>query len=92
MHALRWLTATTSSRDPTLMVKGWNQAALTDPDKGGREQLGWQLAGQIGARIVPRQRRGRNMQWRVQRASCREVVIAIRFYSAKTLYKLSASF
>jgi hypothetical protein len=39
-------------------LKGWNQAAPTDPDEGGGEKLaGWQLAGQIGARIVPRQRR-----------------------------------
>jgi hypothetical protein len=36
-------------------LKGWNQATPTDTDKGGREQLGWQLAGQVGARIVPRQ-------------------------------------
>jgi hypothetical protein len=43
-------------------LKGWNQATPTDPDEGHREQLGWQLAGQVGARIVPRQRRGRNMQ------------------------------
>jgi hypothetical protein len=43
-------------------LKGWNQAAPTDPDEGGGEQLGWQLAGQLGARIVPRQRRSRNMQ------------------------------
>jgi hypothetical protein len=43
-------------------MKGWNQAAPTDPDEGGGEQLGWQLAGQIGARIVPRQRRSINMQ------------------------------
>ncbi len=43
-------------------LKGWNDAALTDPDEGGGEQLGWQLAGQVGARIVPRQRRSRNMQ------------------------------
>ncbi len=43
-------------------LKGWNHAARTDPDEGGREQLGWQLAGQVGARIVPRQRRSRNMQ------------------------------
>ncbi len=43
-------------------LKGWNQAAPTDPDKGGREQLGWKLAGQVGARTVPRQRRGSNMQ------------------------------
>jgi hypothetical protein len=35
-------------------LKGWNHAAPTDPDKGGREQLSWQLTGQIGARIVPR--------------------------------------
>jgi hypothetical protein len=80
VQALRRLTATTSSRDPTLMVKergaaaqdrvgavverlkGWNQAAPTDPDEGGGEQLGWQLAGELGARIVPRQRRSRNMQ------------------------------
>jgi hypothetical protein len=43
-------------------LKGWNQVAPTKPDEGGREQLGWQLAGQVGARIVPRQRRSRNMQ------------------------------
>ncbi len=43
-------------------LKGWNQAAPTDPDEGGGEQLGWQLAGQLSARIVPRQRRSRNMQ------------------------------
>ncbi len=70
VQALRRLTATTLSRYPTLMVKergaaaqdcvgavverlkGWNQA---DPDEGGREQLGWELAGQVSARIVPRQ-------------------------------------
>jgi hypothetical protein len=43
-------------------LKGWNQAALTDPDEGGGEQLDWQLAGQLGASIVPRQRRSRKMQ------------------------------
>jgi hypothetical protein len=43
-------------------LKGWNDAALTDPDEGGGEQLGWQLAGQVGARIVTRERRNRNMQ------------------------------
>jgi hypothetical protein len=43
-------------------LKGWNQAVPMDPDKGGGEQLGWQLIGQVGARIVPRHRRGRNMQ------------------------------
>jgi hypothetical protein len=36
-------------------LKGWNQATPTDPDEGGGEQLGWQLAGQIGARIVREQ-------------------------------------
>jgi hypothetical protein len=39
-------------------LKGGNDAAPTDPDKGGSEQLGWQL----GSRIVPRQRRSWNMQ------------------------------
>ncbi len=43
-------------------LKGWNQTALTNPDKGGREQFGWQLAGQVSARILPRQRKSRNMQ------------------------------
>ncbi len=43
-------------------LKGWNQAAPMDPDEGGGEQLGWQLTGQVGARIVPRQRRSRNLQ------------------------------
>ncbi len=43
-------------------LKGWNDATPTDPDEGDREQLGWQLAGQVGARIVPRQRRSQNMQ------------------------------
>ncbi len=43
-------------------LKGWNQVAPTDPDEGGGELLGLQLAGQVSARNVPRQRRGRNMQ------------------------------
>ncbi len=43
-------------------LKGWDDAVPTDPDEGGGEQLSWQLAGQVGARIVPRQRRSRNMQ------------------------------
>jgi hypothetical protein len=43
-------------------LKGRNQATPTDPDKGGKEQLGWQPAWQVSARLVPRQRRGRNMQ------------------------------
>ncbi len=41
-------------------LKGCYQAAPTNTDEGGGEQLGWQLAGQIGARIVPRQRKSRN--------------------------------
>jgi hypothetical protein len=43
-------------------LKGWNDAAPTDPDEGGGEQLRWQLARQVSARIVPRQGRSRNMQ------------------------------
>jgi hypothetical protein len=47
-------------------LKGWSDAAPTDPDEGGDEQLGeklgCQLAGQLSARIVPRQRRSRNLQ------------------------------
>ncbi len=43
-------------------LKGWNQVAPMDPNEGGQEQLGWQLAGQVNARIVPGQRRHRNMQ------------------------------
>jgi hypothetical protein len=39
-------------------LKGWNGAAQMNPEEGGREQL----AGQLGARIVPRQRSSRNMQ------------------------------
>jgi hypothetical protein len=63
VQAFRGLTATNSSRDLTVVeqLKGWNQATPTNPDEGGGEQLGWQLAGQIGARIVPSQRRCRNL-------------------------------
>ncbi len=43
-------------------LNGWDHAAPTDPGEGGGEQLGWQLAGQVIARIVPRQRRSRNTQ------------------------------
>ncbi len=43
-------------------LKGWDDAALTDPDEGRGEQLSWQLAGQVGARIAPRQRRSRHTQ------------------------------
>jgi hypothetical protein len=34
------------------LLKGWNQAAPMDQDEGGGEQLGWQLDGQVGAKIV----------------------------------------
>ncbi len=42
-------------------LKGWDDAAPTDPDEGGGEELAWQLARQLGARIVPGQRNSRNM-------------------------------
>jgi hypothetical protein len=35
---------------------------MTDPDEGDGEELSWQLAGQLGARIVPRQRDSKNIQ------------------------------
>jgi hypothetical protein len=40
-------------------LKGWNDAAPTDPDKGGGEEVAWQLVWQLGARIVPRQEHAR---------------------------------
>ncbi len=43
-------------------LERWDDAAMTDPDKGGGEELGWQLTGQLDARIVPRQRRSRGIQ------------------------------
>ncbi len=43
-------------------LKGWDDAAPTDPDEGGGEELAWQLARQLAARIVPGQRNSRNMQ------------------------------
>jgi hypothetical protein len=43
-------------------LKGWDDAAPTDPDEGGGEEVTWQLVWQLGARIVPRQRNSRNMQ------------------------------
>ncbi len=39
-----------------------DDAAVMDPDEGGAEELGWQLAGQLGARIVPKQGKSRNIQ------------------------------
>ncbi len=43
-------------------VERWDHAAAMDPDEGGGEELGLQLAGQLDARIVPRQRRSRGIQ------------------------------
>jgi hypothetical protein len=43
-------------------LKGWDDTAPTDPDEGGREKPSWQLARQLGARIVPGQRNSRKMQ------------------------------
>jgi hypothetical protein len=40
-------------------LKGWDDAALTDPDEGRGEELAWQLARQLAARIVPGQRNSR---------------------------------
>jgi hypothetical protein len=46
-------------------LKRWNDDATIDPDKGGGEELGWQIAGQLSTRIVPRQRNSRNIQFAV---------------------------
>ncbi len=43
-------------------LKGWDDAAPTDPDEAGVEEVAWQLVRQLGARIVPRQRNSRNME------------------------------
>jgi hypothetical protein len=43
-------------------LKGWDDAAPTDPDEGGGEEVAWQLVRQLGARIVPGQTDSRNMQ------------------------------
>jgi hypothetical protein len=43
-------------------LERWDDAATTDPDKGGGVELGWQLAGQLDARIVPWQERNWNIQ------------------------------
>jgi hypothetical protein len=43
-------------------LKGWDDAAPTDLDEGGGEEVAWQLVRQLGARIVPRQRNSRNIQ------------------------------
>ncbi len=43
-------------------LERWDDAATLDPDEGDGEKLGWQLAGQLGARIVPKQGKSRNIQ------------------------------
>ncbi len=40
-------------------LERWDDAAMTDPDEGGGEELGQQLVGQLGTRIVPRQGKSR---------------------------------
>jgi hypothetical protein len=42
-------------------LERWDDAVMTDPDEGGGEELSWQLAGQLVTRIVPRQRKSRNI-------------------------------
>jgi hypothetical protein len=42
-------------------LERWDDAATTALDEGGREELGWQLAGQLDARIVPRQGKSRKI-------------------------------
>ncbi len=37
-------------------LERWDHTARTDPDNRGGDELGLQLAGQLGAKIVPRQR------------------------------------
>jgi hypothetical protein len=43
-------------------LERWDNAATMDPDEGGEAELGWQLAGQLDARIVPRQGREWNIK------------------------------
>jgi hypothetical protein len=43
-------------------LERWDHATTMDPDERGREELGWQLARKLDARIVPRQRRSRGIQ------------------------------
>jgi hypothetical protein len=42
-------------------LQSWDDAATTDPDEGGGEELGWKLAGQLDARVVPRQGNSRGI-------------------------------
>jgi hypothetical protein len=48
-------------------LERWDHAATMDPDVGGGEELGWQLAGQLDAGIVPRQGRSRGIPgfWKI---------------------------
>ncbi len=43
-------------------LERWNDAAPTDPDERGGEELCWQLAGQLDTRFVPRQGKSGNIQ------------------------------
>jgi hypothetical protein len=43
-------------------LERWNDAATMNPDEGGGEELCWQLAGELCARIVPSQGKSRNIQ------------------------------
>jgi hypothetical protein len=42
-------------------LERWDDATTMNPGEGGGEQLGWQLAGQLDSRIVPRQRKSRGI-------------------------------
>jgi hypothetical protein len=61
MQALRWLTETISSRDPTLMERRDDNVAA-QPDEGGVLQLVWQLGRQLGTGIVHGQGKSRSIQ------------------------------
>jgi hypothetical protein len=43
-------------------VERRDDAAVTQPDKGGAEQLNWQLGQQLDTRIVPGQGKRRSIQ------------------------------
>jgi hypothetical protein len=63
---LGWWGAWSAAQDGVGAVvewlKGWDDAAPTDPDKECGEELAWQLVRQLGTRIVPGQRNSRNVQ------------------------------
>ncbi len=81
VQALKRLTETISTHDPTMMVKErgppppqdgvgaiigvverQDDTAVMQPDKGGAQQLVWQLGRQLGTGIVPGQGKRRSMQ------------------------------